>query len=185
MVLLIGGGSSAGKTTAATALATERGIERIDIGEIQRAIDGPWEPFVVDQGTWRSPATELCQRLVAKGRSTEPYLVRRIDELTFAGVGAIVEGEGVHPTAPARCARVDRVRAVFVIERDGDRLYATLDGRSKAWRSLGEPERWRLVETLQLYNEWLEGEARRWRQPVVASQPFATLVERIARVVGG
>lgn len=123
-VLLIGGGSSAGKTTAATMIAswpsvTTRLRRPAPAGRhpdafhcrsrLGLAAIAPAEPPSQDTELLRGPIMRAVERMRESG--------------------GVIEGEGIEPDLVTRLQRRSSVSVVYVIETDSDRIRATLNAR--------------------------------------------------------
>ncbi len=178
-ILLIGGGSSVGKTTAARRLAHDEGYIHVNLRELYRLWGDPRLELVRDEGDWALPTERLCARLAERARRLEPHVVEWVAARAAGGVRYVLEGEGLEPSIAARLAPGLAVRAAFVVERDGARLRATLERRSSSFRKLSAHEQGAVVALDECYNRRIFEGAITEQQPWLASQPWGTLAARL------
>jgi 2-phosphoglycerate kinase len=174
-VLLIGGGSSVGKTTSARVIGERLGVPVLE-PELGEPIAPALDPLSGPVDLWDLPAEVLCARLIAAAEAAIPRIRAQLDA---CHTGAIIEGERVHPALIETMERTGRARGVLIIETDAARLHATLIGRSRRFGELCSARQWRVAETDAQYGRWLRAEAVRRGLSIVDSQPFATLADRI------
>lgn len=188
VVLLIGGGSNLGKTTAAAQVAVELGAAHIEVDELRDELDGTsGDPFSTPD-VWLRPVDELFQGLVESTSGIVGELVRLIERHAAGGGAAIIEGQGIEPNVLGLIDPGSDVRSVFVIEADPSRIATTLRGRDSAgaerYRLLSHVEQQAVIAMNVRYNEWLQAEAKQHGLPWVASQPWSTLAHRILGASG-
>lgn len=176
-LVLVGGSSSVGKTTAARVLATRHGWDLLH-SDPALPCDPTLEPLVGPDEIFDRPAVELCGRLIAAAEAATPLLHSLIlDRPTSAGL--IVEGERVHPQLVAKLGHEGMARGVLVVETEVQRLYETLVGRSPGFRRLSEARRRCVAEMNGLYGQWLLEQGARFGIPCISSQPWPSLADRI------
>ena len=179
-VYLLGGSSSVGKTTAATALAERLGAVHLQLDSIARASTDPRvRRFAggVDD-LWRLPAAHVCDLLIRKGDALAATLHRLIGQCLASDSVTLVEGEGIHPSlAPHHPG--DLVRFGFVVEPEEAVLFQTLAGRSPRFRALPHGHQHTVAATNWLYGCWLRQQAEAFGQPWVTSRPWPTLPDRL------
>jgi 2-phosphoglycerate kinase len=112
-----------------------------------------------------------------------PALAAVVDGALADGRRLVVEGEALDPRLAARYSRDARVRPLFVVELDRERLARTLRGRSPSFTSLPLAEQSSVARTNALYCQWLTAECRERSLPWIASQPWDTLGDRAKRVL--
>ena len=188
VVLLIGGGSNVGKTTAAAQLSAELGAEHVEVDELRGELDGrSGDPFAISNA-WLRPVDELFECLVESTSRIADPLARLIDRHAARGGAAIIEGQGIEPSVLGLIDLGFDVRAVFVIEADRNRIETTLRGRDSdgaARYRLLSPVEQQAVTTMNVrYGDWLQAEAKQHELAWVASQPWPTLAHRILEAAG-
>lgn len=181
-VLLIGGGASAGKTTAALSIARQLAVgPLVHLDDVRRE-----DPRVVhrlgDTSVWDREPAELLQLLLEETASLHGVVAQLVAALRPNDGGAIVEGEGVEPELVSRLNDAP-VRCAYVIETDPVVLSRTFAARGPAARflALSSGQQQAAVEMNRLYSIWLRDEAEKRGHAWVPSQPWATLPERILR----
>lgn len=178
-IVLLGGGSSVGKTTAARRLASEDGYAHVNLRELYGAWGDARLELVRERGDWALPVERLCARLFERARRLEPHVVRWVEERAAEGAHCVLEGEGLEPSIAARLPPALPVRAAFLVELSPDRLRSTLERRSSSFRALGAAERAAVVALNARYNRHVLDRATACGQPWLASQPWDTLASRL------
>jgi len=182
MLLLIGGGSSVGKTSASQALAAGLGLPHVQLDTLMNA---PEFDSLFDghrPGFWDQEPTELKQLLVRKGDAALAGLPRWLGQHSDDR-GILLEGEGIQPQFLNDLGDLPGIRLLFIVELDASTLRQTLTERSKSFRALTALQQDNVVETNRLYNEWIVQEATKHGQPCVASQPWSSLPARLLRAL--
>lgn len=195
-VLLIGGVSGAGKTTVAIEIGRRLGVPWLMVDDLRlafqnsRAIlpDNPQALYYFTEQreppVWSDPPERVRDGLIAIGEVLAPALEAVVATHQLGAHPVIIEGDGILPTLMRRPAMRRRdvrtgLRLVFIIEPDEDVLWSNtlvrahgIDGRSEAELRNEVHARW-------LFGEWLRAEADRRGLPVLESQPWETLADRI------
>ncbi len=182
-VVLIGGSASAGKSTAATALARELGVKPVvHVDDIRRDYPEAVHHLGIP-GVWGYPAARLLELLLDETASVHKAVSYVVEQAWQGGTGAIVEGEGVEPALFKGLDPRVVARPVYVIETDPAVLRQTFASRPSATKFLRLPPEHQVavVEMNRLYATWLRQEADKSGQAWVPSQPWASLPERIAQ----
>lgn len=181
-VLLIGGGSSVGKTTAATALAETMALPLVSVDALRRDI-GP-SPFR-DDATWDLPPARLLEVLRENTRIVGPAIVRAVGTLSDGG-GGVIEGEGIEPDLVASLSTSLDVKAVYIIETEHSLIRAALEARpsSATFRMLAAQRQTHVIGMNLLYSHWLREQAESHCQPWIPARPWSTLVGRLAESTG-
>lgn len=182
MLLLIGGGSSVGKTTAARALSAGLALPHVELSEI---LSAPEYDNLFDgraPGFWDRPAHELLEQLQSKGDAALAGLPRWLGQHADER-GLLLEGEGIHPGFLSDLGDLPDIRLVFIVERSAETMRETLTARSKSFRALPAAQQDKVVEVNGLYNEWIEAQAEEHGQLCVPSQPWASLPMRLLRAL--
>jgi hypothetical protein len=184
-VILIGGGSSSGKTTLAAVLADRLGAFRVIHVDDLRPADAEFSLYRHEE--WDDEPEVLAARL----RSSTARLAGRLAEVTAncrAGSHlTVIEGEGVEPWWAAAFAGDAGVTAGFVIESDPVAVQRAISSRRAApvFLALRPDRRSRLVRAVSGYAAWLRDEAVACDLPWVAAQPRDTLPDRFLDALSG
>ncbi len=179
-ILLLGGSSSVGKTTAAARLGVELGWLHVQLDHYLHDLGDPRLQLVrYGPESWDLPAQELCQRLVAVSERASIYLEGLILGYHNRGNAAILEGEAIHPCLAERMMQTKGISSLYIIEADPGRMSKTLESRSSRYRGQADERRQTMVGMDQLYGMWLRSEAEARGIPWILSQPWETLAERI------
>ncbi len=194
-VLLLGGASGVGKSTAAERIGRQLGYPWLQVDDLRLAAQfgGMVAPdtqadlffFLHTPSFWRLPPELLRDRLIAVGVALIPALAVIIEHHVGTGKPLVIEGDGIHPALfalPAVRAHIDRglVRGVFLHGEAEEAIAANL--RSRGRRDLGPPdeEALRAGALLNLhYGTWLCQEALRCGLPTMPVRPWETLVARL------
>jgi 2-phosphoglycerate kinase len=195
-VLLIGGHSGAGKSTAAQRIARRHGTAWLMADDLRLAfqrsravLPSPEATaalrFHATPGWWRQPPERLRDALIADGEALSPALEVVIENHVDQGLPVVLEGDAVLPALLARPpvrtrAAGGRVRAVFLVEPDEAALLATVLARGLETAYMTEAEVRAVVRARWLFGRWLAHQARRAGFPVLEPRPWETLADRIA-----
>lgn len=186
-IYLLGGSSSVGKTTLANDIAAQLNIAVLHVDEFVHASDDPALRAACSRlDVEKMSPSSLCHVLIAKGNALTPLLDRLIESRLEERWQGIIEGEGIQPELALEWAHDHRVRCVFVIEENEERLLETLRFRPTA---NGEPRNMssgipaKAAHMDALYGRWLHQEASRYELRWVTSQPFETLTTRFLAAV--
>ena len=178
-IILIGGGSSVGKTTLARMLGERLGLNYLELDHYLQKINDPELLFHNDDPAfWYQSAQVLCDRLVHVAEQAEPYIRLLVTKWLSEKKTGIIEGEQIHPQLAEQLTSSEDMRAVFVIESDPKRLYRILKQRSQRFRELNKVQQHRVVEMDRLFGLWLRSQAELRQLAWLEAQPWATLVER-------
>ena len=179
-VLVVGGPSNVGKTTAASTIGQALMCSLFHVDDLARASSDPALAFERYENTWSKPPHVLCLLLIRKGEALWPELQSRIAASSAPDRTTIFEGEGPSPAALSGLRSL-YVRPAFIVERDAARLHETLWSRSAKYRALPEGHRKNVVGMNVQYAEWLIHECEGAAMPYLPSQPWNTLSQRLAR----
>lgn len=196
-VLLIGGASGSGKTTVAKEIARDRGITWVQVDDLRLALQ--WSNvglssndatealyfFERTPNVWSQPAGRLRDSLIAVGEVMTEAIAVVIGNHIVQGDPAVIEGDGIlpgivgHPDLRAFVERGD-LRTVFLMPESADELLRNMLVRGRGITNpRGTPQARRIAEMNWLYSQWLEHEASRRAIPIIKTQPWETLKERI------
>ena len=182
-VLLIGGPSGIGKTTAAAQVARRLDVPWLMVDDLRLAL---MRSGLSIHDNPRAEAFDPEDGLVAVGEAVAPAIEVVIENHVDQRIPIVIEGDGILPSIFEResvCVRATggRVRAVYLAEPDPDALYANLVARgADGWR---DDVRW-YARRSAAYGEWLCAEAERRGLPVVPARPRDSLVDRILTTCG-
>lgn len=195
--LLIGGSSGVGKTAVAREIRRRVGVDYLlAVDDLRLAFQHSRVTLPDDAGTralyvfwdaadvWRRSPEELRDALIAAGQAMAPAVEVVVMNHADQGGSIVIEGDNIVPSLFARPlmrdrARGDRVRGVFLVERDEGTLLANIVARGRAMAGQTEAERRTEARAKWLYGLWLADEARRHGLPVLDARPWATLADRI------
>lgn len=190
-VLLIGGSSGTGKTTAARMLGLQLGVPWAQVDDVrlvlQRMTTADQHPILHEilaaDADPQTPATTMRDRLIAAGEVVSHALEIVIANHVATHAPLILEGDGLLPALAARTTFADlptnNLRAVFVVENDPAALHETMWARDRGFRALSAAAQARQTEQSWLYGQWLRDQAVLHELPVVAARPWMTLSDRI------
>ena len=192
-VLLIGGHSAAGKTTAAELVARSLGVQWMMMDDLRLAFQRARVSLpentdalyfdTVPSFRHLSPE-EFCERLVAVGQALSPALEVIIEHHVDLSLPVVIEGDGILPSLLCRPPVVERresVRAVFLIEPEETEILSNMLDRSRAISDRTEKQFRNEARAKWLHGQWLSREAASHDLPIVHPRPWATLVERIVQ----
>jgi len=99
----------------------------------------------------------------------------------------LVEGDGILPSLAVRplinqYLTNGQARMVFLVEPDEQVLYTNMVARGRDIAERADIELRTEARAKWLYGQWLTEEAQRYNIPVLAPQPWETLVERIMKI---
>jgi len=183
MVILIGGGSSVGKTTAAAEIARRGGLRHLQVDALRSEEPDPAvNVFAGSAKVWDLEPEILRDRLIQLGALLRPHILRLVSKQLASGVPTVIEGEGIEPSLLESLTNCT-VRPVFVAEVNENRLAETLANRRSAgadrFRQLRAARRQCVCRMNRLYGEWIEAEALSRGLPCLPSQPWHDLADRI------
>ena len=196
-VLLIGGASGTGKSTAAALVGRRFGIPWLQVDDLRLSLQygGLLTPegcpdlfYFLQLDDVRAVLPEtLRDQLIAIARLMTPAIRTVVGHHTATQQRIVLEGDGIAPAAAA-AERSDAVRAVFLVETTEATLFRNMvaRGRGVTERSPATDERGRAwVRLAWLYNRWLEQEAQKYGLPMLSPQPYDTLAARIVVAAAG
>jgi adenylate kinase family enzyme len=186
MVILIGGGSSVGKTTAAAELARRGGLQHLEVDALRAEESHAAVHFASSPEVWQLGAETLRDRLIELGAALRPRILRLVSKQLALGVPTVIEGEGIAPSL-LESLTDRRVRMVFVAELNEKRLAETLANRPSTgadrFRLLDPAGRQCVCRMNRLYGAWIAAEALARGLPCLPSQPWQDLADRIFAAV--
>lgn len=194
-VLLIGGPSGVGKSTAAKQIARRFGIPWLQIDDLRLALQ--WSQvrlpdpedtrklYIFDApDVWQQSPEQLRDGFIGVGEALSPAIAKVITNHIAIAEPMILEGDGL---LPSLLARPDvrtwnpdrRVQAVIVIPPDEEMIRTNVLTRGRGIVERSESELQAQVRAIWLYGAWLAAEARRFAVPVVDAEPRDSLGDRV------
>ncbi len=190
-VLLIGGPSGTGKSTAAASLARQLGIPWLQVDDLRLALQfsglvpreqHPELFFFLDRADWRVSPEAYRDKLIAVARIISGALRIVVESHIATGVPIVIEGDGILPEFAARIASEygeGQVRSVFIVENDTDVLLANMLKRGRGIDPNASAERQIETRGKALFSDWIQREAERYGLPTVTPLPWEALPERL------
>ena len=196
LVLLIGGHSASGKTTAAERVGREFGVPWLMVDDLrlafQRAdvtLPSGTEALYLDKqpGFRRRTPEEQRAALISVGNIMSAALEAIVENHVDQRLPIVIEGDGILPSLLSRPAVLERAawtRAVFIVEPDEGALRTALAsrggsrvvGRTPAEHQAGVHANW-------MFGQWLAAEASQRKLAVVEPRPWDTLPDRLIDAV--
>ncbi|HEY7175862.1 MAG TPA: isopentenyl transferase family protein [Micromonosporaceae bacterium] len=184
-VLLVGGASGAGKSSVAYPLARRHGVPVLEIDDIVCALEAMTTPeqqpelfyWKTHPEALHASPEEIMHQGLALTAALEPALAAVIGNHLETDMPVVVEGDFLRPSftilntyagQPA-----SRVRALFVLEPDGDQIMANYAAREP---DAGEQHARAAVSVA--WSRWLASEADRYGVPTVHARPWHNVVDR-------
>jgi 2-phosphoglycerate kinase len=202
-VLLLGGVSGAGKTTAAIEISRRLGIPWLMVDDLRLAFQrsGVTLPHAtqalyffadVDErsGVWNEAPERLRDALIATGDVMAPAVEAIVENHLDQRHPAVVEGDGILPSLLKRPSLEQRalhggLHAVFIIEPDEDVLLRNILARGRGNCSISDANLTNEARAKWLFGHWLRDEAQRFQLPVVTARPWSSLADRILQEIPG
>jgi 2-phosphoglycerate kinase len=195
-VLLVGGSSGIGKSTAAARIGRQFGLPWLHVDDIRLAMQwsrvslpNPQDTaalyfFDENPAVWRLSAEQLRDGLIGLGRVLSPAIAKLVTNHVAIDEPIVIEGDGIVPSLLAEpalqeCIAQGSVRTVFIVEPNEAAIHTNLVARALGIATHSEAELRTHVHMHWLYGQWLAGEARHHGAPVLQPQPWATLANRI------
>lgn len=194
-VLLLGGSSGVGKTTVAEQIGRHLGISWLQLDDFRLALQWGLASllpehhiealnFFNDPTVWQSAPEHLCKGLITMGESMMPSLEIVVNNHVDTAAPMVIEGDGILPSLFAqpsfqRHRTTGRVRTVFLVEPEEERIFANIIERQRGTQNQSEAELRTEARTKWLYGQWLTKEAQQYDLPVLPPRPWSTLFERL------
>lgn len=196
-VLLIGGVSAGGKSTAARRIGLELGLPWMQLDDIRLALqrmrvrlpaDTDRLYFFLQKDPWKNGPSRLRDELIATGELMLPAFEAVVENHLAQDEPLILEGDGILPSilssATIRGARqAGTVRAVFLVESDEHALRTNFERRGRGFGAMATKDQDAEVQAKLLFSNWVEQESRREALPVLPCRPANTLPRRILSAV--
>ncbi|GCE15236.1 hypothetical protein [Tengunoibacter tsumagoiensis] len=195
-ILLLGGHSGAGKTSAARQLSKIFDVPWIEADDIRLALQKIVSPlhspalhfFLANADVWSRSPEELCAHLQEVGSVVSLALEGIINHHLLTQTPLIIEGDGILPylatqpvfggleaVFPAAQAG-SSIRTIFLQEPQEKIIAQDINQR---WRGLSPHLATTWSRLHWLYGQWLSTEAQHHGIPVVEAHPWETLIQRL------
>jgi len=190
-VLLIGGHSTSGKSTVARKLGQHFGVSVSQVDDyrlvLQRAtspgqIDGlhffSQDPAVI----FANPLDSVVEQLIRIGKIMSDALEDVIAHHVITHTPIILEGDGILP-ALAILQEIDgvsvtgKIKSVFIVESSEQAFFQSCRERWPGSEADSHTSDW--VRLAWRYGQWLCAETQKLGLPIVKSQPWDMLGQRI------
>ena len=195
-VLLIGGHSAAGKTTAAERIGQSLGVPWLMVDDVrlafQRAkvsLPGETEALYADvqPDFRRRTPEEQCTALIDVGSAMSAPLEAIVENHVDQRAPIVIEGDGILPSLLSRTPLLERaawIRAVFIVEPEESALRAALEARGDSWvAGRTQAEIRAMASGKWMFGQWIAAEASGRNLPVVEPRPRDTLPDRLMAAV--
>jgi 2-phosphoglycerate kinase len=201
-VLLIGGQSGVGKTTAAEEIGRQLSIPWLMVDDLRLAFQR--SRVTLPAGTddlyffadieepskrhvWQQSPERLRDALIAVGDVMASAIEAVILHHLSQRHPVIVEGDGILPSLLTRPLVREQSSAgilhpVFVTEQDEEALLQNMLARGRGIDTMTMQEVRTEAHAKVLFGQWISDEAHRLGLPVIESRPFDTLAQRILAV---
>jgi 2-phosphoglycerate kinase len=185
-VLLIGGASASGKTTAAREIGRRTSTPVLMADDLRLALQRvtahrelPLVHQFLDPGNplWTSPQRFRDALIDVAGivsHALTAVIENHLDQADEVGP-LVIEGDGI---LPGLANGDERVRGIIVVESDLDVLRGRMIARDRG-APLSAAQLDVQAAGSALFSIWLEAEARRLSVPTIRSAPIETLADRI------
>jgi 2-phosphoglycerate kinase len=200
-VLLIGGPSGVGKSTAAKQIARRFGVSWLQVDDLRLALQ--WSQvrlpdpedtrklyFFDTPEVWLLSPEQLRDGFIGVGEALSPAIAKVITNHLAIAEPMVLEGDGLLPSLLARpdiqaWNQSGRVRAVVVAPPDEEAILANMLARGRGTPGRSESELQANARANWLYGAWLAAEARRFGVLVLGSEPLDTLGDGIVDATAG
>lgn len=178
-ILLVGGPSGTGKSSAARALARHYGVNILEIDDITEALKAvttgetlPALHYFETGIDWKAIGVEKnVEWLIRVSGEIAPGLRAVIADHLETGVPVIIEGDFLTPEFAASFD-TSQVQALFLWEAEEQQIV-----RNYLDREGGEPQVFRAAVSAA-YGEWIAAACRELRVSLLEARPWETCVER-------
>lgn len=198
-VLLIGGPSGVGKSTAAASPGRRWRIPWLQVDDLRLAFQRSQATLPANTAAlyffeqtplvWQLAPDRLVHGLVAVGELMAPALEVIVENHLATGSPIIIEGDGILPslfTRPAIRSGADagHVRGVMVVESDEEQLRRAIVGRARGIAARSALELATEARAKWQFGNWITCEAHEHALPVVEARPRASLADRLVAAIG-
>jgi 2-phosphoglycerate kinase len=198
-VLLIGGPSGAGKTTAAEEIGRQLSIPWLMVDDLRLALQRSQVTLPVgtdalyffadiedpkERSLWQESPERLRDALIAVGEVMAPAIEAVILNHLSQRHPVIIEGDGILPSVLTRSLLQEprlagHLHAVFVVESDEEALLHNMLARGRGMDIMTMADAQTEAHAKALFSQWITKEAQSHGLPVIESRPWDTLVERV------
>ncbi len=193
-VLLIGGHSTSGKSTVAANIGKRLGVPVSQVDDHRIGLQRVTNPGQIEgihfflqpeaEIFWH-PMDVLVERHVRIATVMSRAMEAVIAHHVWVKQPIILEGDGILPELGTRneidhVAVAGRVRTVFLFSRTYEEFQAACRVR---WPGAPGPYAEDWTKLAWHYGQWMRGECERRCIPIVESQPWATLEERVLELI--
>ena len=178
-VLLLGGPSGVGKSSAGYPLARRFDVGITEVDDLHIAVERLTTP--AQQPTlhfWRTnpqaaqfDPERILELHISVCRVLTPVIQAVVDNHVETRTPIVLEGDYLLPEQP----KTERVKSVFLYEPDEAQIV-----RNFAAREPREPEQTKRARVSWLHGQWLADECRRLGLVALPARPWTTLLDRIA-----
>jgi len=196
-VLLIGGSSGIGKTSAAKAIARQLGVECAQLDDFRLMLEDMTTPsqqpalhFLNDaQFADNLSPEEMCQKLIDVAQVMSKAIEIVIAHHVATEQSLILEGDGLLPSLATQqhYSNLDvqpkQVRFVLLYEPNEAAILGNMKGRKRGIDQRPEELQRKQARAAWLYGEWLRSEALRHNVSMIEPTPWQTLNERIIAAI--
>lgn len=195
-VLLLGGISGTGKTTAAREIAHRSNVDWVQVDDLRLALQWsqarlPSEEatdslhyFLRQANVWEQPAERLRDALIGVGEAMKDAIAIVASHHVAKGGTTIIEGDGILPSIvdhPMMRPLVQsrQVMIAFVLAPSREEILDRIHKRSRGVDEETPAERDRIAEMNWLYAGWLRAQANAFNLPVLPPEPLDSLAQRV------
>jgi len=193
-VLLIGGASGSGKTSISLPLARHYGVDLVRTDDFQVLLEAITTPathpaihYWKTHPNWREEGINAAiEQLIKTGQMLTPGLVAVINDHLTENIPMILEGDFILPELVAafkECSEPEtnppknqRVKSIFILEPSKGQILQNFLNRE------GKIQHFR-ADVCHNYGNWLAKECSKHGIPIIESQPWDNLMERILNVM--
>ena len=186
-IILIGGGSSSGKSTLAKSLAEKLGINLLHLDDVRIAIQQTHNKehpinYFLDKKVF---VNEDIKTLVEKHNEVSKIvcdgLIAIIEHHELMRDSIIIEGDDILPEFAAKVIQKEYVSAIFIIETAAEKIRLNLTNRGRGIRQLSDSQLNKMIDFIALDNKRISEDAKRLNLPTLESQPNESLIQRALR----
>jgi len=182
-VLLIGGASGSGKSTLSKSLARQYEINLVEADDFQVMLEVMTTPenlpaihyWNTNPEWWKEGVEATVAHLVEVGQVLTPGLNAVVSNHLEAESPMILEGDFILPELAASIAS-KRVKSVFIHEPDREQILLNYKERE------GIVQQYRTNVSFA-YGNWLAGQCSKLGVPVILSQPWDNLMDRVIDIL--